>query len=227
MNIKRTYGLLELERRGYEFVWCIDSESFPLNNFSINDIFSYSSEHNLLSVYEYGGWNDHRIVKDVLKINDDFLNDVLKIGVRINDFWIINLNYFKTMIEELTELHKNPPSFYVNGTEQGLYELWLYHKFISKKLDGTILSFTNEDFEGIMKMPDYGSGNTDVWCVLHWLFNDVYNNPDIDNKKFCERIQSYYFDKVHCYRGDLIKKGHAELFEHMKFKFAVSNWQGN
>ena len=227
MNIKRTYGLLELERRGYEFVWCIDSESFPLNNFSINDIFSYSSEHNLLSVYEYGGWNDHRIVKDVLKINDDFLNDVLRVGVRINDFWIINLNYFKTMIEELTELHKNPPSFYVNGTEQGLYELWLYHKIISKKLNGTILSFTNEDFEGIMKMPDYGSGNTDVWCVLHWLFNDVYNNPDIDNKKFCERIQSYYFDKVHCYRGDLIKKGHAELFEHMKFKFAVSNWQGN
>ena len=35
MNIKRTYGLLELERRGYEFVWCIDSESFPLNNFSL------------------------------------------------------------------------------------------------------------------------------------------------------------------------------------------------
>ena len=66
-----------------------------------------------------------------------------------------------------------------------------------------------------------------MWCCLHWLFNDVYNNPDVDNKKFADHIQSYYFDKIHSYRGDLIRGGHTELLQHMNFKFAVSNWQGN
>ena len=224
MNIKRSYGLMELERRGYEYVWCIDAESFPLTNFSVNDIFSYSDTNYLLSVFEQGGWNNSDIVNHVLKIEDDTLSQMLKVGVRINDFWIINLQFFRNMIQELTNKHRKPLSYFVLGTEQGLYELWLYHKHLTKSLDIEVIPFTNEDFDGICEIPEYG---LEVWCCLHWLFNDVHNNPDVDNKKFAEHIQSYYFDKVHSYRGDLIRGGHAELLKHMNFKFAVSNWQGN
>ena len=62
---------------------------------------------------------------------------------------------------------------------------------------------------------------------LHWLFNDVANNPNVNNKVFAERIQEYYFDKVKCYRGDLIKSGPSDLLQHIHVKMAVSNWQGN
>ena len=39
MNIKRAYGILEIERLGYEYVWCLDAESYPLEEFSISEIF--------------------------------------------------------------------------------------------------------------------------------------------------------------------------------------------
>ena len=224
MNIKRSYGLMELERRGYEYVWCIDAESFPLTNFSINDIFSYSQQNNLLSVFEQGGWNSPDIVNHVLKIEDETLPQMLKVGVRINDFWIINLQFFRNMMQELTNKHRRPLSYFVLGTEQGLYELWLYHKHLTKSLDLEVLSFTDKDFEGVCEIPHYGY---DVWCSLHWLFNDVANNPNVDNKVFAERIQEYYFDKVKCYRGDLIKSGPSDLLQHIHVKMAVSNWQGN
>ena len=126
---------MELERRGYEYVWCIDAESFPLTNFSVNDIFSYSQTNNLLSVFEQGGWNNSDIVNHVLKIEDDTLSQMLKVGVRINDFWIINLQFFRNMMQELTNKHRKALSYFVLGTEQGLYELWLYHKHLTKSLD--------------------------------------------------------------------------------------------
>lgn len=224
MNIKRCYGILELERRGYEYVWCIDAESFPLTNFSINDIFFYSQKNDLLSVFEQGGWNNQDIVNHVLKVDDDTLPQMLKVGVRINDFWVIKLHFFRIMMQELTSKHRNPLSYFVLGTEQGLYELWLYHKHLIKMLNLEVLTFNDNDFEGICKIPHYGY---EVWCCLHWLFNDVVKNPNVDNKKFAEFIQTYYFDKVHSYRGDLIKSGPQELLQHLNFKFAVSNWQGS
>lgn len=224
MNIKRTYGIMECERRGYEHVWCLDAESFPLTDFSVKDVFSYSEKNNLLSVFETGGFNDPRIVKDLLKIDDEHLDKMLKVGVRINDFWLINLQYFRNMIQEMTNLHRKPVSYFMLGCEQSLWELWLYHKHLTKSLDLEVLSFTDKDFEGVCEIPHYGY---DVWCSLHWLFNDVANNPNVDNKVFAERIQEYYFDKVKCYRGDLIKNGPSDLLQHIHVKMAVSNWQGN
>ena len=38
MNIRRTYGILDIYRMGYENVWCVDAESFPLSKFSIKSI---------------------------------------------------------------------------------------------------------------------------------------------------------------------------------------------
>ena len=74
-----------------------------MRNFSVNDIFSYSQTNNLLSVFEQGGWNNSDIVNHVLKIEDDTLSQMLKVGVRINDFWIINLQFFRNMMQELTD----------------------------------------------------------------------------------------------------------------------------
>ena len=67
----------------------------------------------------------------------------------------------------------------------------LYHKHLTKSLD-IDNTFTNEDLDAIyVKFQNMG---LEV-CVVSLLFNDVHNNSDVDNKKFAEHIQSYYFDK--------------------------------
>lgn len=225
MNIKRSYGLLDIYRMGYEHVWCVDAESFPLKKFSIGSIFEYSVKYNLLAVYKYGGWNDHRIINEVLKISKNKKNNELfQIGVRINDFWLIKLEYFKLMIQELTELHKNPLSFFVLGTEQGLYELYLFNKHLSNQLEINVFDFDKKYFDDILDLPSYGSGNTAVNCVLYNLLNDV-TLKKVDVSEFNKRINKFYFNKVYSYRGDFIKTGPKKIINELNLKFAVSNWQ--
>ena len=228
MNIKRTYGLLEIERLGYEHVWCVDAESYPLKEFLVSDIFEYSVKNNFLAVYKNGSWNDHRIIKQVLKVKKTEENkDLFNIGVRINDFWIIKLSYFKLMIQELTELHKNPVSYFLLGTEQGLYELFLYNKYLQNKLDITVFDFDKKYFSDILDLPSYGSGDVNIYSALHFLFQDINSVKNIDKRKFIERIQELYFNKTFCLRGDFLNLSYKELTDQLDIKFAVSNYQGN
>lgn len=228
MSIKRSYGILELEKRGYNRVWCVDAESYPLVDFNIKDIFKPCEEEYTLSITENGAWNDPNIATKVLKKDTDSI--LTKIGVRINDFWIIDTSYFKQMIQEISNLHKQPVSYFVRGCEQALYEIWLYDKFINKEIDIKCITFSNKDFTGIIEsMPKFGC---EAFCYIHSLLMYVINN-DINIEKFAERLNNVYFNYIQCYRGDMIKILHnsspkgQKLLSLLNLKFAVSNWQGH
>ena len=131
------------------------------------------------------------------------------------------------MIKELTELHKNPVSFFMLGTEQGLYELFLYNKYLQNKLDITVFDFDKKYFSDILDLPSYGSGDLNIYCALHFLFQDVNSIKNIDKRKFIDRIQELYFNKTFCYRGDFLNFSYKELTDQLNIKFAVSNYQEN
>lgn len=227
MSIKRTYGILELEKLGYKRVWCVDAESYPLVQFNIDNIFKLYEKKYILSITENGAWNDSNIATKVLKKDKNSI--LTKIGVRINDFWIIDTSLFKQMIKELSFIHKNPVSYFVRGCEQALYELWLYDKFLNKEIDIKCITFSDKDFSGVIeKMPSFDNS---AFCYIHSLLSYVISN-NIDIIKFADRINKVYFNYIQCYRGDMIKilanssnKG-RELLSLLKIKFAVSNWQG-
>ena len=225
-NVKRTYGLLEIERLGYEHVWCVDSESYPLKEFLISDIFEYTVKNNFLAVYKYGSWNDYRIINKVLKISKNEENkELFNIGVRINDFWVIKLDYFKLMIKELTELHKNPVSYFMEGCEQALYELFLYHKYLLNEIDLTVFDFDKKYFADILELPTFDKGDCNIYSALHFLFQYASALKNIDQEKFIDRIQNLYFNKTYCYRGDFMNLSDKNLTKKLNLKFAVSNYQ--
>ena len=128
------------------------------------------------------------------------------------------------MIQELTELHKNPLSYFVLGTEQGLYELYLFNKYLSNQLEINVFDFDKKYFDDILDLPSYGSGNTNISCVLYSLLNDV-TLKKVNVFEFNKRINKVYFDKVYSYRGDFIKTGPKKIINQLNLKFAVSNWQ--
>ena len=61
----------------------------------------------------------------VEKIFNNNFSDYRVISVRMNDFWFIHTKYFKSMIQLLFNIHKQPISSFVTGSEQSLYEYYL------------------------------------------------------------------------------------------------------
>lgn len=122
--VKRTYSILELEKMSYDYVWCLDCESLILKNTDIQNIVHSNIEKPLLTL----GKNDNgvkypQIIKTIFQYN---FEDYRNISVRMNDFWFIHTKYFKSMIQLLFNIHKHPISYFVKGSEQSLYEYYLY-----------------------------------------------------------------------------------------------------
>ncbi len=221
--IKRAYGILELERRGYDYVWCIDAESYPKRPFNISEIFSSNWEKTLVSVSEEGGWNDTRITTEVFGYDPskEITQKLMKCGVRINDFWIINTSIFKSMINELTQKHRNPVSYFIVGCEQAAYELYCYYNYLNGNMDIECIEFGNKVFGDLFDSPVFPS-ESDVY--LHDLFSWViHTNTDIS--KFIGRMNQIYFNKVLCYRGDMSRSIPHQGFEQFNIKFLCSNAQ--
>ena len=102
--VKRTYSILELEKIGYHYVWCMDCETLILKNTNIQTIIDSNMKKPLLTV----GKNNSGIKypQIVEKIFNNNFSDYRDISVRMNDFWFIHTKYFKSMIQLLFNIHK-------------------------------------------------------------------------------------------------------------------------
>jgi hypothetical protein len=207
--VKRTYSILELGKIGYDYVWCLDCESLILKNTNIQIIIDSNIKKPLLTV----GKNDRGVKypQIVEKIFNNRFSDYKDISVRMNDFWFIHTNYFKSMIHLLFNIHKQPISYFVIGCEQSLYEYYLYSLYI-KNSNNINLIVIDGDLHG------------------NSLFDKIINsNTNLDH--FCNDINNTYFNYIQSYRGDYYRqcirnnRGN-NLISKLNINIAVSNYQG-
>lgn len=211
--LKRTYSLLRLQNDGFKNVWCMDSESLVLKSF---DILEFLNENSLKPTLLIGtgikGVRYHYLFKNLfgwsLKKHDPIYN----INIRMNDFWFIDTNLYKNMIDYLQKVHEKPVSYFINGSEQSLYEYFVFKSHQDKKIDISLSLITGD-------MHD------------NQLFDTTTNNDKIDLSKFSTFMNHLYFNKTLSYRGDYINRLNStergqELFQKLNIKVAVSNYQG-
>jgi hypothetical protein len=209
VGVKRTYSILELEKKGYDYVWCLDCESLILKNTNIQTIIDLNIKKPLLTV----GKNDRGVKypQIVENIFNNRFSDYKDISVRMNDFWFIHTKYYKSMIQLLFNIHKQPISYFVIGCEQSLYEYYLYSLYIknSTAIDLIVIDGDMHD-------------NT--------LFDTIINsNANLDH--FCNDINKTYFNYIQSYRGDYYRKcirsnRGKNLISKLNINIAVSNYQG-
>jgi len=207
--VKRTYSILELEKIGYHYVWCLDCESLILKDTNIQTIIDSNIKKPLLTLGKNNSGVKYPQV--VEKIFNNKFSDYKDISIRMNDFWFIHAKYFKSMIQLLFNIHKQPISYFVNGSEQSLYEYYLYSLYLKNSNDVNLIII-----DGDMH------GNT--------LFNNIINsNTCLDN--FCKDINNKYFNFIQSYRGDYYKvclnsNVGKNLISKLNINIAVSNYQG-
>ena len=109
---------------GYDYVWSLDCESLILKNTNIQTIIDSNMEKPLLTVGKKN--NGVKYPQVVRKIFNNSFSDYRNISVRMNDFWFIHTKHYKSMIQLLFNIHKQPISYFVAGSEQSLYEYYLY-----------------------------------------------------------------------------------------------------
>jgi hypothetical protein len=207
--VKRTYSILELEKNGYDYVWCLDCESLVLKNINIQTIIDSNIEKPLLTVGKNN--NGAKCPQIVEKIFNNNFSDYRDISVRMNDFWFIHTKYFKSMIQLLFKIHKQPISYFVTGSEQSLYEYYLYSLYIKNSNDINLIVI-----DGDMHGND--------------LFSKIIKS-NIDLDIFCQDINNKYFNYVQSYRGDYynscLKSNRGKvMLQKLNINIAVSNYQG-
>lgn len=148
----------------------------------------------------------------ITKLFMDDYNKYKHISVRQNDFWFIHTKHFYDMIAMLIKIHKKPISFFITGSEQSVYEYYIYSLYIRNKNDVNILQI-NGDLHG----------NT--------LFNNIIQNTKINIKDYCDSLNKTYFDYIKSYRGDYYKEclktqRGRELVNALNVSICVSNYQG-
>ena len=211
--VKRTYTILELEKLGYDYVWCLDCESLVLKNTDIENIINSNIEKPILTI----GQNNHGVKypQIVEKIFNNKFNDYQDISVRMNDFWFIHTSFFKSMIESLFNIHRQPISYFVTGSEQSLYEYYLYSLYL-KNSNNIKLITINGDMH------------------RNKLFNEIINsNTETESNldKFSIKMNNEYFNYTQSYRGDyyricLLSDIGKKLISKLNINIAVSNYQG-
>lgn len=204
--LKRTYSILELEKKGYKYIWCLDSESLVLKKIDINNIIQYNIEKPLLTLgINKTGIKYPEIIEKIF--NFDYIH-YQDISVRMNDFWFIHSEYFVSMINLLFDIHKKPISYFMGGSEQSLYEYYLYSLYLK---DNNSINFypINDDLH-----------NNSLFSRI------IHSNENIDN--LCNILNSY-FNMVQSYRGDYYQycmtfdRG-IELLKKLNISIAVSNY---
>ena len=147
----------------------------------------------------------------VEKIFNNNFSDYRDISVRMNDFWFIHTKYFKSMIQLLFNIHEQPISYFVTGSEQSLYEYYLYSLYIKNSNDINLIII-----DGDMH------GNT--------LFNKIIkSNTNLEH--FANDINNKYFNYIQSYRGDyymqcITSNRGKNLISKLNINIAVSNYQG-
>ena len=208
--VKRTYSLLELEKRGYKHVWCMDSESLVLKKCNINNIIVHNMNKPLLTVGKNTtGIKYPQIITEIYKMD---YKDFDGISVRMNDFWFIHTKHFLNMINMLFSMHKQPISYLINGSEQSLYEYYLYSLYLKDKTCVELIVIDGD---------------------LHHnrLFDSIIKNKGANINDFCDKMNALYFNKIYSYRGDYYRKclksqRGKHLIKKLNILVAVSNYQG-
>ena len=206
--VKRAYSVLDLHKKGFDHVWCLDSESLILKNIDLMSIISNNTEKPLLTIGNRGVQYPQIITNLFL---DDY-NNYKKISVRQNDFWFIHTKQFYNMITMLINLHKKPISFFITGSEQSVYEYYIYSLYLQNKNDVHLL-IIDGDLHG------------------NALFNQIIKTRNIDIKDFSGSFNKTYFDFIQSYRGDYYKEclktqRGRELINNLNISICVSNFQG-
>ena len=209
--VKRLYSILELERLGYKNVWCIDGESHIFNKVNLNTIFE---KNNILTVggKNHQGFRPHQIIKDVFKLDYNSTDKIFDISIRVNDFWIVNTNHFKNMVQLINKLHNIPISHIINGSEQSLYEYYMYDLYLKGENNTKIIELANK-------------------FNLEKLNRNMYQyKTQIEIDNFAEEFNKVYFDKIPVYRGDwwkFVNRSYNGLYllNKLNIDIAVSNFQ--
>ena len=206
--VKRTYSILELYKKGFDNVWCFDCESLIVKNVDLMSIISNNMEKPLLAVGNHGV----KYPKIITNLFFDDYNKYKQISVRQNDFWFIHTKQFHNMITRLINLHKKPISFFITGSEQSVYEYYVYSLYIRNTNDVNVLRIDG-DLHG------------------NALFNQIIKNPNINIKEYADSLNKRYFNLIQSYRGDYYKeclktKRGSELINNLNISICVSNYQG-
>ena len=210
--IKRTYSILYIKSLGYDFCWCLDSESLIIDEFNITDFFNTNSENNTLLIGTgMLGVRYPELINNFFNFDKKTINRLRKINIRMNDFWFIDTSVFKDLVDHLFEKYKKPISYFMNGSEQSLYEYFLFSLFINNKVEINLFKLNGDMHE-------------------NKLFSEVIKNPKTINP-FSKFINEYYFNYTYSYRGDYIKilettQNGKMLLKKLNIKIAVSNYQG-
>lgn len=209
--IKRTYSILELYNIGYQYIWCLDSESLILKNIDLTEIINKNiSKPKLVVGINNNGVKYPQIINNLFQF-EDYDKKYKHISVRMNDFWFIHGEHFYEMIKLLSNIHNKPISYFINGSEQSVYEYYIYNLYLDD----------NEAVDLIQINGDLHNNN-----LFRYVIN---NNINIDD--FCNDININYFNHVYSYRGDYYNicmnndKG-RELMDKLNIYIAVSNYQG-
>ena len=115
------------------------------------------------------------------------------------------------MIQLLFNIHEQPISYFVTGSEQSLYEYYLYSLYIKNSNDINLIII-----DGDMH------GNT--------LFNKIIkSNTNLEH--FANDINNKYFNYIQSYRGDyymqcITSNRGKNLISKLNINIAVSNYQG-
>jgi hypothetical protein len=214
VSVKRVYSLLELHNLKYTHVWCMDCESLVLKSFSLDHIIESNVEKPLLVIGKNNnGVKYPNVVKTIL--NMDYDDNYKNISVRMNDFWFIHTSYFHKMICEIMEKHQKPVSYFMNGSEQSVYEYYLYSLYRE-----------NPDCVKLIEIQGDLHGNNLFRQILHSV-----NYTENDRNKIACEINEKYFQYVQSFRGDYYRmtseseKG-KQWLALLDINMAVSNYQG-
>lgn len=213
LNIKRSYGIIYLQHLGYDFTWCLDSESLVLENTSIKSMIEYHTDKPCLYAYP----TEPGLISKTFWPADtifEWKEHYSGIGVFHNDFWIVSNSLFRDMVTELISKYRKPVSYFMNGSELLLYECYMYHHY--KTL--------GQDIRFVQLPKNFGS---------NIYIRKVIENPETDILNNAKMLNSCYFNNTLSYRGDMLKwpefktpRG-KKLLQHLNIKIAVSNWQGD
>lgn len=211
--VKRSYSILALEQLGFDYVWCLDSESKILKEFEINEFIERNTQQTTLLIGSgVNGVRYQYLFFDLFGWKISRFNSLHNINVRMNDFWIIDTKYFRKMIEDLQNFHKRELSYFMNGSEQSLYEYFLFKHYSEGDIDLKIINIFGDTHGNAL------------------LFNH-YSRPRNELEKLASFMNTYYFDLTNSFRGDYInnmlkhERG-SKFFELLNINIAVSNYQG-
>jgi hypothetical protein len=156
--------------------------------------------------------------------NDNLVSQLRRAGYRQNDFWFVNLSAFTELMTAMQQATNGSLSRAIGGSEQSLYERFLYSNYLHEaQREIELLSLNTELYE------NFGLEVSDLH--ENRVFDEVVQSQ-ISISDFAEYMNESYFQKVPGYRGDYLRillqsERGFELARSLNLRVALSNFQGH